>query len=192
MRSAESLLAPMLTPTMPPACARAASRRSTTCAPSLLKPMRLMTARPVQPEHARARIARLWPRRHRADLDEAEPSRSIASGTSAFLSKPAAMPIGLGKFRPKARTASFGSSGRWPYRRQSRSPVIAMRCASSGSNQRKERQREVVEGADHGASSGIRESVRSRAHVQHRRDMASSQLAIEMRKQLAAARGFPA
>ena len=41
-----------------------------------------------------------------------KPSRNSASGASALLSKPAAMPIGLGKFRPKARTASLWSSAR--------------------------------------------------------------------------------
>jgi len=40
------------------------------------------------------------------------PSRSSASGASALLSKPAAMPIGLEKFRPNARTASLASSAR--------------------------------------------------------------------------------
>src|SRR5262249_2004065 len=38
-----SLLAPMLTPTMPPSFARAARRASTAAAPSLLKPSRLIT-----------------------------------------------------------------------------------------------------------------------------------------------------
>ena len=65
-----------------------------------------------------------------------KPSRSSASGTSALLSKPAAMPIGLGKFRPKARTASLWSSARVLTGGSSRRPWIAMRCASSGSNQR--------------------------------------------------------
>ena len=79
-----------------------------------------------------------------------KPSRSSASGTSAFLSKPAAMPTGLGKFRPKARTASFGSSGSRPDRRQQpqaldRHAVRVLRIEPA-----QQRQRKGVEGADHG------------------------------------------
>ena len=65
------------------------------------------------------------------------PRPSSASGTSPCLSKPAAMPIGLGKFRPKARTARRGSSGvslAWGGIFSART---ASRWASSGSSSRR-------------------------------------------------------
>ena len=85
-----------------------------------------------------------------------KPSASMASGTSAFLSKPAASPSGLGNARPKAatarlrigRTAAFpaqspaarGSSGHARFRHRARAaaaatgerPGLPGSCASLG------------------------------------------------------------
>ena len=109
-----SLLAPILTPTMPPARAgalrRAAPQRRRL---ALIVEAHAVDHRPVlgQPEQPRLRIARLRPRRQRADLDEAEAeARASARKTSASLSKPAASPTGLGKASPATSIASIGSA----------------------------------------------------------------------------------
>ena len=51
----------------------------------------------AQAEEPRTGVPGLRARRQRADLDETEAERSIAPGTSAFLSNPAARPSGFGK-----------------------------------------------------------------------------------------------
>jgi hypothetical protein len=96
VRSLESLLAPTLTPTMPPAPARAASRDS--AAPHLA-----VEAEPV--DHG---LVGLEPEQRGRGLPgcgsgvtvpistKPKPRPSSASGTSACLSKPGAIPIGLG------------------------------------------------------------------------------------------------
>ncbi len=70
-----SRLGPTLAPTMPRAPALTADRKPSADHPGTV----VVEAHPVddrlvggQPEEARARIPRLWPRRHRAHLDEAE------------------------------------------------------------------------------------------------------------------------
>ncbi len=137
MRSALSLLAPILTPTMPPAWARAASRRSTRSAPSLLKPSRLITAWSRSSRNRRGRGLPICGCGVTVPTStKPKPSRSRASGTSAFLSKPAAIPTGLGKLSPKARTASLGSSAVSFTKGGIFSAAIASRCASSASSNR--------------------------------------------------------
>ena len=73
MRSALSLLAPMLTPIDARAVAARCSRSSAAGWPSIVE-AHAVDDRAVllEPEQARPRIARLRPRRERADLDEAE------------------------------------------------------------------------------------------------------------------------
>jgi len=60
-----------------------------------------------------------------------KPSRSNASGTCAFLSKPAARPTGFGNLRPKALTASsslsagaLATGGQTPSSKQFEAPVF--------------------------------------------------------------------
>ena len=113
------------------------SRAAMASAPSLLKPMRLITPSSRSSRNSRGRglpacgFGVTVP-----TSTKPKPSRSNESGTSALLSKPAAMPIGLEKFKPKARIANFASSGRGRIGGSSRKPWIARRCASSGSSQR--------------------------------------------------------
>ena len=113
-------MAPILTPTMPPRLARAASRASTAERPSLLKPRRLITASSASSRNTRGRGLPSCGRKVTVPIStKPKPSRSSASGTCAFLSKPAAMPSGLGKFSPKARTpSSRGSRGRLAQRHE--------------------------------------------------------------------------
>ena len=61
------------------------------------------------------------------------PKASVASNASAFLSKPAARPTGLGKSSPKTFVARRGSSGAGSRLGKSRSAAIVRRCASSAS-----------------------------------------------------------
>ena len=178
---------------MPPRWARAASRRSTASAPSLLNPIRLTTASSRSSRNSRGRGLPVCGFGVTVPIStKPNPSRNNASGASALLSKPAAMPIGLGKFRPNARTASFGSSGRGRIGGSKRKPWIARRCASSGSNQRNS-------GSENASKARITAKLRNvviavgpRAHAEHAGDRAEIEFAIEMRKQLVVARGLPA
>ena len=121
-----------------------------------------------------------------------KPSRNSASGTSALLSKPAAMPIGLGKFRPKARTASLGSSGRGRVGGSSRRPWIARRCASSGSNQRSSGSEKASKARITARAPGCRVCHRTARAYRDAGDRAEIEFAVEMRKQLVVARALPA
>ena len=85
MRSGLSLLAPTLTPTMPRRVRRA-SRAWTASWPSLLKPRRLISAScSVSRKRRGRRVALLRPRRHGADLDEAEAEVEERVGDLAVL-----------------------------------------------------------------------------------------------------------
>src|SRR6185437_4552403 len=127
----------MLTPTMPPARARAASRASTTGAPSLLKPRRLITARSASRRKIRGRGLPACARGVTVPTStKPKPRRSSASGTTAFLSKPGATPTGLGKFSPNARTAISGGSAAARATGISRNALSVSAWASSGSRAR--------------------------------------------------------
>ena len=145
MRSGVSLLAPTLMPTIPhPAplagegregAARAASRRSTASAPCELKPSRLITPASASSRNSRGRglpacgFGVMVP-----TSTKPKPTRSSASGTSAFLSKPAAIPTGFGKLSPNTRIASRLSSAAARGSGANFSILIASPCASSGSS----------------------------------------------------------
>ena len=135
MRSAESLLAPMLTPTMPPRPRRALSRASAAAWPSLLKPMRLMTASSSGRRNSRGLGFPACGFGVTVPISvKPKPSASMASGTSAFLSKPAARPSGLEKLRPKASTARRASpAGAWAFG-NILSVRMVSRCAASASS----------------------------------------------------------
>ncbi len=77
---------------------RVASRGAAASMPSLLKPKRLITARSSVRRNSRGRrVAGLRARGGGADLDESRSLRATAvTGPVAFLSNPAASPIGLG------------------------------------------------------------------------------------------------
>ncbi len=95
------------------ACARRfASRPANGAMPQLLKPNRLMTASSSASRNSR------WPELPGCGRGvtvpastNPKPSASMASQTSACLSKPAARPTGLGKSRPHTEVARIGSSG---------------------------------------------------------------------------------
>ena len=172
---------------MPPRWLRAASRRSTTSPPSLLKPMRLITASSRSSRNSRGRGLPVCGFGVTVPIStKPKPSRSSASGASAFLSKPAAMPTGLGKFSPKARTARLGASGGGGACGSSRSPWIARRCASSGSSQRSSGSDKASKARITTPAPECRASRRrgSRSSM-HRGDGAEVEVAIEMRKQFA-------
>jgi hypothetical protein len=92
----------------------------------------------LQPEQPRPRIAGLRFRGHRADLGKAE-TRAAAAHPAPPRScrSPPPFRSDWGKFRPNARTASFGSSGSGRTGGSSRRALDRHAgCASSGSNQR--------------------------------------------------------
>src|SRR5690606_6821497 len=130
-----SLFAPILTPTMPPRRARASRRFFSAAWPSLLKPSRLMTARWSGRRKTRGRgLPACGSGVTVPTSAKPMPSASIASGTSPFLSKPAAMPTGFVKCSPKRSTPrETGSSPRSRGPSPMRSARIVMRCAFSGS-----------------------------------------------------------
>ena len=136
MRSALSLFAPMLTPTTPGLLRRAASRRSAASWPSLLKPSRLITASSLVSRKIRGLgLPDCGSGVTVPASAKPKPSESNASGTSAFLSYPAAKPSGLGKSIPATRTFKRGSERRLetigrPHLRA----VIESACAVSGSS----------------------------------------------------------
>ena len=85
------------------ACARAASasRRATTSAPSLLKPIRFTTARSAGSRNSRGRgLPGCGSPVTVPTSTNANPSAASASMPTAFLSKPAASPSGPGKSSP--------------------------------------------------------------------------------------------
>ena len=135
MRSAESLLAPILTATIPGRPARARSRTSAASAPPLLNPIRLMTA---ASSTSRNRRGLRLPACAKGVIDptsvKPKPSPSSASGTSASLSNPAATPTGLGKESPANFTASGPSAVLAPRSGSAASARIASRCPISESS----------------------------------------------------------
>ena len=131
-----SLFAPIFAPTTPPRGRRRASRAATASRPSLLKPMRLITAPSAV---RRKRRGRGFPACGRGvtlpHSTKPKPAASMASGTSAFLSKPAARPTQALKLRPQSSTARFAGAG--PSRTRGPSPArnrpMVSRWASSAS-----------------------------------------------------------
>ena len=89
---------------------RRSSRARARSKPALLKPKRLMTAASSCNRNSRGRALPDWGRGVSVPTStKPKPSLSIAPGTSAFLSKPAASPSGLGNFRPRTSTERRGS-----------------------------------------------------------------------------------
>src|SRR6185312_5071075 len=138
MSSSVSRFLPILAPTMPPRPRRAASRVTTAGRPPLLNPRRLISA---ASSPRRKRRGRGLPSCGRGvtvpTSTKPKPKRSIASGTSASLSKPAASPIGFGNSRPQSLMARLGASG--AARRGAtprRNAAIVARCAVSGGSVR--------------------------------------------------------
>ena len=114
MGSVLSRLMPILAPTGPGCGARArraASRRANISSPPLLNPSRLISARSAS---SRNRLGRGLPgcglRVTVPASTNPKPSASSASTASAFLSNPAANPIGLAKSRFHTRQARIASS----------------------------------------------------------------------------------
>ncbi len=102
----ESLLAPMLTPTTP-GPVRRCSRASAASCPPLLKPSRLITARSRGRRNTRGLGLPGCGSGVTVPISaKPQPSRKMASGTRASLSKPAAIPTGFGSDRPANETAS--------------------------------------------------------------------------------------
>ena len=173
--------------------ARAASRAATAATPSLLKPSRLITAWSASRRNRRGRGlpgcgCGVTP----PTSTKPKPSRNSASDTSAFLSKPAARPTGLGNVRPNAARASFASSGAGrgsgaSFERAAapaRAPSPDRACAAAA-------RRGGRTGAITARAPGTRgrRPERQRLHPAHRRER---QRAVEMREQRAAARGLVA
>ena len=91
---------------------RRARRARARSKPSLLKPNRLMTAASSGRRNRRGRALPSCGRGVSVPTStKPKPSLSIAPGTSAFLSNPAARPSGFGTFSPRAATASRGLRG---------------------------------------------------------------------------------
>ena len=88
---------------------RGARRRASS--PPLLKPMRLMTARPGSRRNRRGADCRAADAASRCRSRQSRSRPSSASGTCASLSKPAARPTGFAKSRPHSRCPKMGRSG---------------------------------------------------------------------------------
>src|SRR3569623_2374432 len=134
MRSAESLFAPRLIPTIP-RLGRAASRRAAASPPPLLNPMRLITARSRVRRNSRGLgLPGCGNGVTEPTSAKPKPSPSNASGTSPSLSKPTAMPSGFGKSIPATVVASGPPGGIGEPEGRNFSARIARRCAASGSS----------------------------------------------------------
>ena len=145
-----------------------------------------------QAEQARARIAGLRQRRHRADLDEAEAEPQQRIGHLGVLVEARRHADRIGKIEPEgAHGQARIVRGR---RRERRKPqgLDRERMGVLGFDQAHQRPRERVEQADHAGE--LRKHVaavgaeRQRLDPQHG---VERQRAIEMRKQRTAARGLP-
>ena len=122
-----------------------------------------------QPKHARARIARLRPRRHGADLDEAEAEPEQCIGHLGMLVEPRRHPDRIGEIEAegahrKPRIVRHQLDEGRDLQRQDGEPVRVL-----GIEQAQQRPRELVEQADHGVSSGntCRPSASSRSGFAH-------------------------
>src|SRR5690606_9118231 len=194
-----SLFLPRLTPTGPSPCRRQLSRRAAAASkPWLLKPMRLITARsPVRRKRRGFGLPGCGRGVTLPTSTRPKPSRSSGPTASAFLSKPAARPIGLAKRRPHSRTARLGSSiaaarGTRPaLSRRSTRPWARSGSSrnSSGLSQGKGSSaipRAVsVERREDVPAVGAQRQVLGAPHGRDR------EWAVEMREQGAAARGLP-
>src|SRR6185312_10319908 len=138
MSSSVSRFLPILAPTRPPRPRRAARRVTTAGSPPLLKPRRLTSAASSPRRNRRGRGLPGCGRGVTVPIStKPKPKRSIASGTSASLSKPAASPTGFGNSRPQSLMARLGASG--ADRRGAtpkRNAAIVTRCAVSGGSVR--------------------------------------------------------
>ena len=148
MRSALSLLAPILTPITPCMCVQSIRRCKRVGCPRLLNPMRLITARSSASRNRRGlRIARLRPRRQRAHLDEAEAERQHLLGHLGILVEARGEPdrsreVEPGDRRPQrsAESRAGGAAAR------SFSAAIVARCARLRVEREGQRADERVEG----------------------------------------------
>src|SRR5690606_17635803 len=110
-----SLFLPRLTPTGTGQRGRAAARRwARAWAPWLLKPMRLMMASSAGSRNSRGRGLPGWGRGVTVPVSTKPKPRAARAGTARpSLSKPAARPMGLSKFRPQISCfKTAGASGR--------------------------------------------------------------------------------
>ena len=111
----------MFTPTTTSRCldaSRSASRRATTSAPSLLKPIRFTTARSAGSRNSRGRgLPGCGSPVTVPTSTNAKPSAASASMPSAFLSKPAASPSGPGKSSPITCSGADAARGQRPRHR---------------------------------------------------------------------------
>jgi len=129
---------PILTPSTPRQRARA-TLATNASRPTLLKPKRLISALARTSRNSRGRGLPACGRGVTVPTSmKPKPSCARASMCSAFLSRPAASPTGLGNSSPMARTGDDGTFGassrsRCDARAASASPSVS-RCAVSGSS----------------------------------------------------------
>ncbi len=155
MRSGLSLLAPTLTPTRPPAPARAASRASTGARALAVE------AEPVddalvggQPEQARARIAGLRLRRHGPDLDKAEAEPQERVRHLAMLVEAGRHADRIGKIEAEHPHRQPRIVARRGTARHQPEPLDGQPMGILGIEETQQGPGQAVEQADHGASSG--------------------------------------
>ena len=137
------------------AAAAPARRRATASWPSLLKPRRLMIARCSAAGRGAARIAGLRPRRHGADLDEAEAEREQRVGHLAVLVEAGGEPDRIGeieaeKLPPEPRIAPAARGWKPARSAPMRQPMRLLRVEAE------EERLEQLVAAAHGARSGRR------------------------------------
>ena len=147
----------------------------------------------LEPKQPRPRIAGLRLRRHRADLDKAEAEPQQRVRHFRILVEAGGHADGIGKIQAEGAHREFRIVRPRPDRRQEFQALDRQPMRVFGIEPAQQRQREGVEGADHGVSSGMScVAVGARVHVEHARHRAEIELAIEMRKQLVVARALPA
>ncbi len=152
--------------------------------------------RPVggQPEDAGLGIARLRPGHDAADLHEAEAEPEQGIRHPRALVEPAARPTGFGKRRPRTSTARQGSSGAGePAGSAARARIVRSWARSASSRCSRGRTRgkaaSIIAG---GSPPEAVAPIRAEGHLLDRHHRRQRQVAVEMREQVAAARGFVA
>ena len=147
----------------------------------------------LEPEQPRPRIAALRLRRHRADLDEAEAEPQQRVRHLGILVEARGHADRIGKVEAEGAHRELGIVSAQLDRRQEFQAVDREAMRILGIDPAQQRQREGVEGADHGFSSGMSCEPSARAcivlYAVHRAEI---EFAIEMRKQLVIARALPA
>ncbi len=147
----------------------------------------------LEPEQPRPRIAGLRLRRHGADLDEAETQPQQRIRHLRALVEARGHADRIGKIQAERPHRQFGVVRPRPYRRQQLQALDRQAMRVLRIEPAQQRQRESVEGADHGFSSGMSWMPSERARMlEHAGDRAEIEFAIEMRKQFVVARALPA